>query len=67
MNNKAYKVQNAAGNLVCNNSTGTRIYTRKSNALRLATRFNKNVVVEYELVPTGNVYDCEGELVDAIS
>lgn len=50
----------------CSNwDTGTRIYTRLNNAVKLADRYqNSNrQVVEYELVPTGRVFDKKGELI----
>ena len=58
MSNKklVWIVENEDGSIRSNLSTGTRIYTKKHNALnRLNSRFN-NKVVEYELVPTGDVY-----------
>lgn len=58
MSNKklVWIVENEDGSIRSNLSTGTRIYTKKHNALnRLNTRSN-NKVVEYELVPTGDVY-----------
>lgn len=58
MSNKklVWIVENEDGSIRSNLSTGTRIYTKKHNALnRLNPRIN-NKVVEYELVPTGDVY-----------
>ena len=58
MSNKklVWIVENEDGSIRSNINTGTRIYTKKHNALnRLNSRFN-NKVVEYELVPTGDVY-----------
>jgi hypothetical protein len=50
-----------------NINTGTKIYTRKHNAVtqaaKLTWRDRKCVVKEYELVYTENTYDCDGEFV----
>lgn len=51
----------------CTNwSTGTGIYTRKSNAVNLANRWHgsSREVVEYELVPTGRRFNKQGELIE---
>ena len=61
MSNKklVWIVENEDGSIRSNINTGTRIYTKKHNALnRLNTRTN-NEVVEYELVPTGAKYSPE--------
>ena len=58
-------VQNIkTGELVSNYSTGTRVYTKRHNAIQ---RFNKMrckegyAVVEYELVPTGTIIEGESK------
>lgn len=58
-----YLVEDAQGNKQSNYSTGTRVYTRKSNACNLSKRMLGKSVVEYQLVPTGNVYDDDGYLI----
>lgn len=58
-----YLVEDAQGDKQSNYSTGTRVYTRKSNACSLSKRMRETSVVEYQLVPTGNVYDGNGELI----
>ena len=67
MTNKlVYTVEND-GAISPNYSTGTRIYSRKGNALQRVPSGSWNrgqVCVEYEMVPTGNVFDGEGELID---
>lgn len=57
---KLYIVENIdTGELYSNWNTGTKFYTRKADAMKLASKYynrgNKRVV-EFELVPTGNVF-----------
>lgn len=54
MKKYVYQVEDKNGNRKVNHSTGTRIYTRKQNALNKCHYDFK--VVEYELVPTGNTF-----------
>lgn len=56
---KVYIVFSKEGDRQYNVSTGTRIYTRKANAVRKA--YKSDIVVEYDLVPTGNTFDKTGE------
>lgn len=58
-----YLVENAQGDKHSNYSTGTRVYTRKSNACSLSKCNRGTFVVEYQLVPTGNIYDKNGDLI----
>jgi hypothetical protein len=46
-----YQIENSEGKVQINYATGTRIYTRKQNALNKCHGELK--VVEYKLVPTG--------------
>lgn len=55
-------VEDAEGNHKTNSSTGTKIYTRLSNAKSACWHYDKSKVmqvIEYELVPTGNVFGKE--------
>jgi hypothetical protein len=59
-------VEDKEGVMSHNYSTGTRVYTRKHNACKLSIQYgNKydSYAFEYQLVPTGNVYDKKGELI----
>lgn len=61
---KIYIVENN-GQETSNWSTGTKIYTLFVNALRLAKKnsySDRNIIVkEYELVPTGRIFNKDGE------
>lgn len=49
------------------NKAGNKLYTRVNNAagnLRKNVHPSKGRVVEYKLVPTGNYYDSNGDLID---
>ena len=62
MNRKVYAVE-IEGDIKANGSTGTRLYSRKGDALQRVPKGNWNrgqVCVEYELVPTGKVFDGGG-------
>lgn len=54
MNKYVYQIEDKDGNRKANYSTGTRIYTRKQNALNKI--YKGHIVVEYELVPTGKTF-----------
>lgn len=56
---KVYLVETTGDGYRPNYDTGTRVYTRKGNALH---RTGKDcTVVEYALVPTGNVWNAMGK------
>lgn len=55
-------VDNKGNNILRNSCTGKSIYVRRKTACnQLDYDYN---VVEYKLVPTGNVYGPDGELVN---
>jgi len=47
-----------------NHSTGTKIYERLRNACNRLGLRDKGYITEYELVPTGNKYNREGEIIN---
>jgi len=63
INSLVYVVEDLQGNHKTNSDTGSKIYTVKHNACRLCKRNKDTSVVEYQLVPTGNVYDRNGDLI----
>lgn len=57
-----YVAINNRNKVATNINTGTKFYTRLPNALHRLRVNEINQVVEYELVPTGRVWDEQGHL-----
>jgi hypothetical protein len=65
---KLYQVEHINGAKGRNYCTGTTFYQRKGDAVRLSNKYchgeSTNVVVEYNLVPTGIIYNSKGEIIE---